>query len=113
MPEVMIQSAQVKILRKELAETKPTITNLEKINPNDFDTYEDAFFDLFGQTFGVLKEPLHYVSCAIPWSQMSLRTAKRSACSNFHLKGMHMTSTIMQSTESSRHFLLTLLDGLD
>ena len=38
-----------------------TITDLEKFDPDDFDTYEDAFVNLLGQTFGVLKEPLCYV----------------------------------------------------
>ena len=61
MPEVMKQSAQEKIVRKELAETEPTITDLGKFDPDDFNTYEDAFLNLLGQTLGVLKEPLHYI----------------------------------------------------
>ena len=60
-PEVMKRSAQEKIVRAELADTEPTITDLGKFDPDDFDTYEDAFLNLLGQTFGVLKEPLRYV----------------------------------------------------
>jgi hypothetical protein len=59
--EVMNQAAIDKRLRKELAEREPTTKDLGKFDPDDFDTYEDAFINLLKQKYGVLKEPLAYV----------------------------------------------------
>ena len=51
--------ANEKVLRKELANMEPSITDLGKFDPDDFDAHEDAFLNLLlGQTYGVLKEPL-------------------------------------------------------
>ena len=35
--------------------------DLAKFEPDDFDTHEDACFNLLAQTYGVLKEPIRYV----------------------------------------------------
>ena len=48
-------------MRKELAEQEPTFKDLGKFDPDDFDTYEDAFVNLLKQKYGVLKEPLAYI----------------------------------------------------
>ncbi len=59
--EAMRQAAIDKRLRKELAEHEPTFKDLGKFDPDDFDTYEDAFVNLLKQKYGVLKESLAYV----------------------------------------------------
>jgi hypothetical protein len=59
--EVMNQAAIDKRLRKELAEWEPTTEDLGKFDPDDFNTYEDAFVNLLKQKYGILKEPLAYV----------------------------------------------------
>ena len=66
--DVMTQAATEKVLRKELANREPSITGLGKFNPDAFDAHEDAFLNLLRQTYGVLKEPLHYIVCpdAVP-----------------------------------------------
>jgi hypothetical protein len=61
--EMMNQAAEMKSLRNELADKEPSITDLGKFDPNDFDAHEDAFLNLLAQTFGVLHEPLRYVVC--------------------------------------------------
>ena len=55
------QAAIDKRLHKELAEQEPTTKDLGKFDPDDFDTYEDAFINLLKQKYGILKEPLAYV----------------------------------------------------
>ena len=57
----MNQAATDKCLQKELTEQELTIKDLGKFNPDDFDTYEDAFGNLLKQKYGVLKEPLAYI----------------------------------------------------
>ena len=59
--ETMNQAALDKRLHKELSECEPTTKDLGKFDPDDFDTYEDAFTNLLKQKYGVLKEPLAYV----------------------------------------------------
>jgi hypothetical protein len=58
---VMNQAAEMKNLRRELADKEPSITELGKFDPDDFDAHEDAFLNLLAQSFGVLREPLRYV----------------------------------------------------
>ena len=47
--KVMNQAATDKRLRKELTEREPTTKDLGKFDPDDFDTYEDAFINLLKQ----------------------------------------------------------------
>ena len=58
---VMNQAAEMKNLRRELADKEPSVTKLGKFDPDDFDAHEDAFLNLLAQSFGVLREPLRYV----------------------------------------------------
>jgi hypothetical protein len=53
----------MKSLRRELADKEPSITNLGKFDPSNFDAHKDAFLNLLAQSFGVLREPLRYVVC--------------------------------------------------
>jgi hypothetical protein len=57
----MNDAAEMKNLRHELNDKKPSISNLGKFDPNDFDAHEDAFMDLLAQSNGVLCEPLHNI----------------------------------------------------
>jgi hypothetical protein len=57
----MNQASEMKTLRRERAEKEPSITDLRKINPDDFESHEDAFLNLLAQSFGVLREPLRYI----------------------------------------------------
>jgi hypothetical protein len=59
----MNQAAEMKNLRRELADKEPSVTDLGKFDPDDFDAHEDAFLNLLAQSFGVLREPLRYVVC--------------------------------------------------
>ena len=58
---MMNQAAKMKNLRHELADKEPLVTDLGKFDPDDFNAHEDAFLNLLAQSFGVLREPLHYV----------------------------------------------------
>jgi hypothetical protein len=57
----MTQASEMKTLRRERAEKEPSITDLGKFDPDDFDSHEDAFLNLLAQSFGVLREPLRYI----------------------------------------------------
>jgi len=57
----MSQASEMKTLRRERAEKEPSITDLGKFDPDDFDSHEDAFLNLLAQSFGVLREPLRYI----------------------------------------------------
>jgi hypothetical protein len=59
--EMMNQASKTKSLRHELANKEPSVANLGKFDPNDFDMHEDAFLNLLAQSYGVLHEPLHYI----------------------------------------------------
>jgi hypothetical protein len=58
---VMNQAAEMKSLKRDMAEKEPLVSNLGKFDPNDFDAFENAFLNLLVQSYGVL--PLHYVIC--------------------------------------------------
>jgi hypothetical protein len=57
----MNQASEMKALRCELADKDPSVADLGKFDPDDFDAHEDAFLNLLAQSYGVLREPLHYV----------------------------------------------------
>ena len=59
--EAMNKAAEMKNLSHEMADKEPSIKELGKFDPNEFDAYEDAFLNLLAQSYGVLCEPLHYV----------------------------------------------------
>jgi FPC/CPF motif-containing protein YcgG len=60
--DTLDEAAVMKNLCKERADKgEPLVTVLGKFDPDDFDTHEDAFLNLMSQTFGVLKESLHYI----------------------------------------------------
>jgi len=48
-------------LKRDMAEKEPSVSDLGKFDPDDFDAYEDAFMNLLAQSFGVIREPLRYV----------------------------------------------------
>jgi hypothetical protein len=62
--ETMNEVVQIKVLSRELADKEPSVKELGKFDPDDFDAYEDAFLNLLAQSYGVLHEPLHYVICS-------------------------------------------------
>lgn len=57
----MNQAAEMKTLRRKIADKEPSISALGRFDPDDFDVHEDAFLNLLAQSFGVLHEPLRYV----------------------------------------------------
>jgi hypothetical protein len=57
----MNQASEMKTLRSKRAEKEPSITDLRKFDPDDFDLHEDAFLNLLAQSFGVLRKPLRYI----------------------------------------------------
>jgi hypothetical protein len=59
--EAMNQASEMKALRCGATDKEPSVSDLGKFNPEDFDAHEDAFMNLLAQTFGVLREPLRYV----------------------------------------------------
>jgi hypothetical protein len=59
--EAMNQAAEMKSLKRELVNKEPSVSDLGKFDPDEFDAHEDAFLNLLAQSFGVLREPLRYV----------------------------------------------------
>lgn len=59
--EAMNQAAEMKGLKREMADKEPSVGDLGKFDPDDFDSFEDAFLNLLAQSYGVLREPLRYV----------------------------------------------------
>jgi hypothetical protein len=59
--DTLDKAAMMKSLCKERADKEASVTVPGKIDPDDFDTHEDAFLNLLSQTFGILKEPLRYI----------------------------------------------------
>jgi hypothetical protein len=58
----MASAAEMKTLRHEMMDSKPSVKDLSKFNPDDFNAHEDAFLNLLAQScYGVLKEPLRYI----------------------------------------------------
>jgi hypothetical protein len=57
----MASVAEMKTLRHEMMDSKPSVKDLGKFNPDDFDAHQDAFLNLLAQSYGVLKEPLRYI----------------------------------------------------
>jgi hypothetical protein len=66
--ETMADAAEMKTLRREVSDSEPSVKDLGKFDPDDFDAHEDAFLNLLAQSYGVLKEPLRYVvrSATVP-----------------------------------------------
>ena len=59
--DVMQEAAQMKSLKRDMADKEPSVSDLGKFDPDDFDSFEDAFLNLLAQSYGVLREPLRYV----------------------------------------------------
>jgi hypothetical protein len=77
--ETMNEAAEMKGLRRERAEKEPSLTDLGKFDPDDFDAHEDAFLNLLAQSFGVLKEPLQYaVHLEVPPDEFATREEERT-----------------------------------
>jgi hypothetical protein len=60
----MASAAEMKTLWGEMTDSEPLVKDLGKFDPDDFDAHEDAFLTLLAQSYGVLKEPLHYIVCS-------------------------------------------------
>ena len=55
----MNKAAQMKSLLKcKVADKEPSVGDLGKIDPDDFDAFEDAFLNLLVQSYGILHKPL-------------------------------------------------------
>ncbi len=59
--QAMNEAAEMKSLKRDMVEKEPSVSDLGKFDPDDFDAYEDAFMNLLAQSFGVIREPLRYV----------------------------------------------------
>jgi hypothetical protein len=62
--KTMASAAEMKTLRREMTDSEPSVKDLGKFDPDDFDAHEDAFLNLLAQSYGVLKEPLRYIVCS-------------------------------------------------
>lgn len=61
-PENIVASQRRKEIKKEISKKgKPSIKDLGKFHPDDFEMFEGAFKSLLVRTAGALGEPLHYV----------------------------------------------------
>jgi hypothetical protein len=59
--QAMNEAAEMKGLKRDMAEKEPSVGDLGKFDPDDYDTFEDAFLNLLAQSYGVIREPLRYV----------------------------------------------------
>jgi hypothetical protein len=59
--EAMQQASEMKSLKRKIADKEPSVSDLGKFDPDEFDSFEDAFLNLLAQSYGVLHEPLRYV----------------------------------------------------
>ena len=59
----MNQAAEMKSLKREMADKEPSVSDLGKFDPDDFDAHEDAFLNLLAQSYGVIRELFRYVIC--------------------------------------------------
>ena len=80
--DVMQEAAQMKSLKCDLADKEPSVSDLGKFNPDNFNSFEDAFLNLLVQSYGVLHEPLHYVVCPATAPE-AFATTKELGCTNF------------------------------
>jgi transposase-like protein len=62
--ETMASAAEMQTLRRKMKGSEPSVKDLGKFDPDDFDAHEDAFLNLLAQSYGVLKEPLRYIVCS-------------------------------------------------
>jgi hypothetical protein len=53
--EMMADAAEMKTLRRKESDSKLSVKDLGKFDPDDFDAHEDAFLNLLAQSYGVLK----------------------------------------------------------
>ena len=50
--DTMQEAAQMKSLKRDLADNEPSVSDLGKFDPDDFDSFEDAFLNLLAQSYG-------------------------------------------------------------
>jgi hypothetical protein len=60
----MASAAEMKTLRREMKDSEPSVKDLGKFDPYDFDAHQDTFLNLLAQSYGVLKERLRYIICS-------------------------------------------------
>jgi hypothetical protein len=79
--DAMNQASEMKSLKREMADKEPSVSDLGKFDPEEFDSFEDAFLNLLAQSYGVLREPLRYVvrPDTVP---TTLQRMKRGGCTN-------------------------------
>ena len=64
----MNQAAEMKSLKHDMAEKEPSVSDLGKFDPDDFDAFEDAFLNLLAQSYGVLRVgSLHGMDSPLQW----------------------------------------------
>ena len=59
--KAMDEASEMKNLKREMADKEPSVSDLGKFDPDDFDAHEDTFLNLLAQSYSVLWEPLHYI----------------------------------------------------
>jgi hypothetical protein len=101
--EVMKQAGEMKSLKREMADKEPSVSDLGKFDPDEFDAYEDAFINLLAQSFGVLREPLRYV-VHLRRRRLLWQLRKNNECTSSPLSGIRSNWTTNPSTGSSRLF---------
>lgn len=83
----MNQASEMKTLRRERAEKEPSITDLGKFDPDDFNSHEYAFLNLLTQHFGVLRKPLCYIVVRPKATPAEFTTTKEERMYQFLLTG--------------------------
>jgi hypothetical protein len=59
--QAMNEVAKMKGLKHDMVEKEPSVSDLGKFNPDNYDAYEDAFLNLLAQSYGVIRELLRYI----------------------------------------------------
>jgi hypothetical protein len=108
--DAMNKAAEMKALRRDRAEKEPSVSDLGKFDPDDFDSFEDAFLNLLAQSYGVLKEPLRYITRKeTPPAEFVTNEEERMY--QFSLVGESFQLDNQTDTGSSKHSSLIHLDG--
>jgi hypothetical protein len=109
--ETMADAAEMKTLRREVSDSEPSVKDLGKFNPDDFDAHVDAFLNLLAQSYGVLKEPVRYVVRLVTVPD-TFTMKEEQQMYQFCSRAAHLSLTISWSIGSLRHSSSIPRDGL-
>ena len=99
--ETMNQASEMKSLRHELADKEPSVAELGKFDPKDFDAYKDAFLSLMG----CYMRPGIILYDRI-WLRRSLLLMRNEECTNSHLWENPLNWIVKRFTANRKAFLI-------